>query len=573
MNIPADIVINKNKPAAATQNSWWTEKSIPNNIRYNNTKKPGEETPKVDCTQTGACMSPADFLTPTGGGGVYGSLVVYAFAVFKVQDIKEIRSQLDLVKTPFQLVHQLIVGGIMFIVFGLLVMALIVLLFMRAVKLWFYAMFSPLMTLKFVLWDKIFGKESESFDLKEFIGLAFVPAIVGLALSFGLVVVSMLMHKQNDGNKFCTSPTDCTITLFWNTKSTIQTKIDEANKTTETVVTLGNLKYTFEWAVTGTNKWATLNGALDMSAGIVGTIIVDIIALIFIWIAFMAAKWVSKVASAAFEPFEALGKKIGSLPKYAPIPFTGGMSMEGMKSITNEVINKHESESINRAKNSVLWKAMWIDKTASWESTVNTGKAIDAINANNTTDSLNYIKKAKESLQKDISEGKDVKPEIARLAESLRTLKKTNTIMYDKIVSDSGMDGKILKDIISDREKSITKNDFKIDELQKAILWASAGWAGTGGNSSNLYTSKTVSGNNENIEIRFNENTKIQLNGKTWAWISTEELEKLKTFIKNQNLTETEFGNKFDAVDETVVKKIIEQIWKDNFKKPDDSKK
>ena len=91
------------------------------------------------------------FLTPTGGGGIYGSLVVYAFAVFKVQDIKEIRSKLDLVQTPFQIVHQLIVGALMFIVFGLLVMALVVMLFMRAVKLWFYAMFSPLMTLKFVL--------------------------------------------------------------------------------------------------------------------------------------------------------------------------------------------------------------------------------------------------------------------------------------------------------------------------------------------------------------------------------------------------------------------------------------
>lgn len=30
------------------------------------------------------------------------------------------------------------------------------------------------------------------FDIKEFIGLAFVPAVIGLALSFGLIVVSAI---------------------------------------------------------------------------------------------------------------------------------------------------------------------------------------------------------------------------------------------------------------------------------------------------------------------------------------------------------------------------------------------
>ena len=53
---------------------------------------------------------------------------------------------------------------------------------------------------------------------------------------------------------------------------------------------MGELSYTFKGAITGTPNSPTLSSALDKSAGIVGTIIVDIIALIFIWIAFMAAK-------------------------------------------------------------------------------------------------------------------------------------------------------------------------------------------------------------------------------------------------------------------------------------------
>lgn len=59
-----------------------------------------------------------------------------------------------------------------------------------------------------------------------------------------------------------------------------------------------------------------------------GTIIIDIISLIFIWAAFMAAKNVSKAVNAAVQPFEDMGKKIGalgmSLPKYMPLPVPGG---------------------------------------------------------------------------------------------------------------------------------------------------------------------------------------------------------------------------------------------------------
>lgn len=55
-----------------------------------------------------------------------------------------------------------------------------------------------------------------------------------------------------------------------------------------------------------------------------GTIIIDLIALVFIWVAFMAAKNVSKAVSAAVSPFEAIGSKIGKLatnmPQYMPLP-------------------------------------------------------------------------------------------------------------------------------------------------------------------------------------------------------------------------------------------------------------
>lgn len=78
----------------------------------------------------------------------------------------------------------------MFLVFGLLTLALVAMLLVRAIKLWVYAIFSPLFTFQFVAGSAMMGESKDTFTIKEFVGLCFVPAIVGLALSFGLIMIS-----------------------------------------------------------------------------------------------------------------------------------------------------------------------------------------------------------------------------------------------------------------------------------------------------------------------------------------------------------------------------------------------
>ena len=79
---------------------------------------------------------------------------------------------------------------------------------------------------------------------------------------------------------------------------------------------------------------SSAQGTLDSAGGMFGTIIIDVIALVFIWMAFMAAKNVSKWVRAAVEPFESIGKQVWglakSLPKYTPIPGIG-MSAAGIE--------------------------------------------------------------------------------------------------------------------------------------------------------------------------------------------------------------------------------------------------
>ena len=109
----------------------------------------------------------------------------------------------------------------------------------RAIKLWFYAIFSPLFTLRFVLQDdmKKAGDDDDMFSITEFIGLAFVPAVVGLTLSFGLMIVASMMSESKGNPDQCngTSPT-CTLNILGSGDNYIKSSIDKEKKVSSTVI-------------------------------------------------------------------------------------------------------------------------------------------------------------------------------------------------------------------------------------------------------------------------------------------------------------------------------------------------
>ena len=87
-------------------------------------------------------------------------------------------------------------------------------------------------------------------------------------------------------------------------------------------------------------------------------------ALMFIWVAFMAGMKISKVASKAVDPFKKMGAKIGEfgakLPTYAPIPGTG-TSMAGLSKISDKLEQKFESAQQNKIANSKLGQFVGLD--------------------------------------------------------------------------------------------------------------------------------------------------------------------------------------------------------------------
>lgn len=315
-----------------------TTSNTANNKDINCNVEPNGGDPK-DCTNI------QDILKQWGG--TYSTLMIYAYQVFRIQDIKKIDTTKDKIEAGMQLLNGIVIGAIMFLVFGLLVIALIFMLMMRAIKLWFYAIFSPIFTLHFVAGKELFGKSTEWFDMKEFIWLCFVPAVVGLTLSFGLMIVSVIQAPKAGIAPACTNITLtsippkewewCTlIRLFGNPDNKIVKGIytePDGKRWMYNIIRIGGITLYFKWKATVSNKAAaaeagSITWALDSAGGIFWTLILDIIALIFIWMAFMAAKWISKAVSAAVEPFEELWKSVGklgaSLPKYAPLPIPGG---------------------------------------------------------------------------------------------------------------------------------------------------------------------------------------------------------------------------------------------------------
>lgn len=158
--------------------------------------------------------------------GAYGIIPLYAYNIFKFNKLDEFKSILssDATKTEAfnamseaeqakysagdattksamlqaaiiatgigKIGIQFIMSILFAIVFTVILIALVLVLFTRVIKMWMYAIFSPLFALKFFLDDKV-KQESTlgAFKFGDFIALAMVPVVVSAALGFGFMFI------------------------------------------------------------------------------------------------------------------------------------------------------------------------------------------------------------------------------------------------------------------------------------------------------------------------------------------------------------------------------------------------
>lgn len=124
--------------------------------------------------------------------GIYSIMYFYTFWVMKFDDYGKLFSW-DLVKWVtdiLDLIFKTWFSIIFIVVYAILVIALGLALFVRVLRLWFFALFSPIFWLLY-FFKKDWGWEwvVKNFNVKNFISLALVPVYVSAALAFWMVFI------------------------------------------------------------------------------------------------------------------------------------------------------------------------------------------------------------------------------------------------------------------------------------------------------------------------------------------------------------------------------------------------
>lgn len=519
---------------------------------------------------------------------MYGPLIIYAYGVFSVDKVKEMNTGVDVAKNITQVLNQMIMGWIMFLVFGILVVALTVMLLYRAIMLWMYMVFSPLFTLHFVAGKDLLWGKLESFDMQQFIWLCFMPAVVGLVLSFGLVIVSTV--QSTGSNNPSVQP--CTPTLLTGQGCEIDSVVKVNRKLvpdgdkyrTVNEVKIGTMTIVFKWksyvskddaaiqAMANSINWS-LN-ALDAAGGIFGTLILDIIAIVFIWMAFMAAKWMNKIIWAVLDPFENFGKEIWklgtSLPKYAPLPIPGG-NIAGATKIAGMWQSALEYRSQQKLEEDPLYKylksktnqttsaasiATTKDRMANWslqeaQSDIRKYKAEDneevikAITANESA----IVSKLRD--MQGTREGTEAKT----IYDKIKSWTADNT---DKLAFQALMWGARWSDI--ETAYRAKNNEWLKNEINKRQATATKE---TTDNTTvqNTYNTTILTNNNKRMQTDIaGSRIDTNLDWSNIGSVNEEEKKKLKELISS--LTEEQFTSRIKWVDESTAKAIALEIKK-----------
>ncbi len=253
---------------------------------------------------------------------VYGLINIYTYAIMEVDRIEKIEGKkievawgiTDLLDLWFDVLFNLI----FMLVYIVLMAALFIALFVRWVLLWLYMIFSPVFWLLFFLWDKA---SHDSFNLKEFIGLAMVPVYVATALSFGFVF--LLMASSSEAFK---SPTD------------------KSEK-----IEIWMFSVELEWI-----PWSWANHMWVSST--LWQVIIKIFGLVILWIGVMAALRQSTITKMVAQPIEQFGTQVWTLvaksPMYAPVlPFgkDGNQSIASMSQVGKKTLSSLEARPITQA--------------------------------------------------------------------------------------------------------------------------------------------------------------------------------------------------------------------------------
>ncbi|MBW7955032.1 hypothetical protein H3C61_04440 [Candidatus Gracilibacteria bacterium] len=292
-------------------------------------KQKKDEMP-VKCKEGGEKIKLGEILSGKNSDSLYGITAVYTYAIMAVDGNGKITIQdigdgiSDIVSLGVKGIFDLI----FVLVYALLMIALALVLFVRGVYLWFYAMLSPLFGLLYFFKKEKEGIGGGKFSLTEFISLAMVPVYVSAALAFGLLFIFSAGNAMKNSS---TTP-----------QSGGKPIIEDGGK----VINFGGFSYTLKGAVNDGGTKEQIKKLIGGFQGTFGTLILQVFGLAILWMAVMAAINQSKITQTVADPFKQFGDSIGSLamkaPTYAPI-LPGGVSAQGLSKVGSTISNIPET--------------------------------------------------------------------------------------------------------------------------------------------------------------------------------------------------------------------------------------
>lgn len=357
MWIPMDVVVDLkvNYGTGKVDASWSSTSDKDKNYQANgNTYAP-------DCTieanrtawEPGAsakCKNLKSILTD-GGGWSFNMLIPYAYNVFEIQKIKLINKESitdGIVVKIWDVVQQLFFGAFFYAAFGVICIALVAALFTRAIYMWLYAIFSPLFALEYFFAGKMPGGDAmKAFKFNTFIWLAFVPVIVAAWLSFWLLFISAVQQLNVQG-----------------TNGTAKGVCEWTNCTLE----IGGFKLTTKWLIWDNKPSPDSKpvNILDPSKSLIGKVIVNVIALMLLWMIVKAALASSEITKKITDPIFKFGETIA---KSTPIPIPGlgkmplGHAGWLLTQATSAIESAAASEGMKYGRKFGEWIAGWMGYT------------------------------------------------------------------------------------------------------------------------------------------------------------------------------------------------------------------
>lgn len=478
--------------------------------------------------------------------GIFWIMSLYTYWLLDLGSISALKTDTlnNTIKTIWDVVVYVVFNLIFVVAYALLMIALWLALMIRWVRLWIYAMLSPLFWLMYFFWK---WKEwfFEKFNLVEFFHLAMVPVYTMLALSFWMLLIFQTWQGLSSWNSW---------SIWWDILKA------EKEKNGTTLVLNGKFNLTIEWWIPKESHmlWNIFKITADTGLWIIWALILKIFWIIILWWTVMMALSKSEITKTMVEPIASFWSQVWklaqNLPQYTPI-LPGGQSLQSLNTATSNLISEYQSK---------MWAERWrkLADSITWKSSVEISNIEDFkranLNANNIKDKelnaniLKYITWNFEKLGTDLDYQNQVKAYAKKQWMSDDDIKKINfnqNLEFAKTF------------LIPLQEKINDWNLYTKDIAKKWNWWELSvyTWTATPPVTWTQTWNITINVANKQINLPGNENFSFSWNAKDVNSISYE----IRTALWNNTISKTELFSKLKeiGIEDNTINEIISKLW------------